>query len=206
MAVGLQLLDEEVRSSLEWALEPFSEQGEEIWTSIAEDLSRVEGAKAAMEGGARNVWLNLESLSTARRQLEPIKAMHTGEREVLDLVIELLDDQLELLLAAADPDTLVAVVSPYGLAPPNPWERLRRMLGFGGSWRTSAEDCPDGVLLMRGEGVPAGERFAPAKTPDVAPTLCYLLGLPVAQYMEGGVVLEAVDPEFLTAHALRVVD
>jgi len=44
------------------------------------------------------------------------------------------------------------------------------------------------------------------KPPDVAPTLCYLLGLPVAQYMEGSVVVAAVTPSFLAEHPLRVVD
>jgi hypothetical protein len=36
--------------------------------------------------------------------------------------------------------------------------------------------------------------------------LCYLLGLPVAQYMEGSVVISAVTPSFLAEHPLRVVD
>ena len=33
-----------------------------------------------------------------------------------------------------------------------------------------------------------------------------LLGLPVAQYMEGSVVVGAVKPSFLAEHPLRVVD
>jgi len=37
-------------------------------------------------------------------------------------------------------------------------------------------------------------------------TLCYLLGLPVAQYMEGSVVVGMVTPSFLEEHPLRVVD
>jgi hypothetical protein len=199
-------LDPAYRASLERALEPFADARGPLWQAVNRDHAVVARVVDWLASGARNVWVRLDALSTARRELEPIKAMHTGEREVLDLVIELLDDQLERLVAAADPETLVAVVSPYGLAPPNPWERLRRTLGFGGDWRTSADDCPDGVLLLRGEGVPAGQRFGVARTPDVAPTLCYLLGLPVAQYMEGGVILEAVDREFLSTHALRVVD
>jgi hypothetical protein len=36
--------------------------------------------------------------------------------------------------------------------------------------------------------------------------VCYLLGLPVAQYMEGGVIVDAVEPEFLAENPLRVVD
>jgi hypothetical protein len=203
---GLQRLDRELRSSLDWALEPFPERGEAIWKSIAADLGRVAGAVAAMEGGARNVWLNLESLSTARRELEPIKAMHTREREVQDLVFEIVDAQLGILLEAAGPEATVAVLSPYGLAPPDSLERLRRLLGVGDDWRSSADTCPDGLLLLAGEGVPENERFSAARMADVAPTFCYLLGLPVPQYMEGGIIVDAVEADFLRRHPLRVVD
>jgi hypothetical protein len=41
---------------------------------------------------------------------------------------------------------------------------------------------------------------------DVAPTLCYLLGLPVAQYMEGDIIVDAIEAEYLASHLLRVVD
>ena len=51
-----------------------------------------------------------------------------------------------------------------------------------------------------------GRRVASVNPPDVAPTLCYLLGLPVAQYMEGSVVVGMVTPSFLEEHPLRVVD
>jgi len=40
----------------------------------------------------------------------------------------------------------------------------------------------------------------------VAPTLCYLLGLPTAQYMEGGIIVDAIAPDFLATHPLRVAE
>jgi hypothetical protein len=40
----------------------------------------------------------------------------------------------------------------------------------------------------------------------VRKTLCYLLGLPVAQYMECGVVIHLVKPSYLATHPLRVVE
>ena len=45
--------------------------------------------------------------------------------------MELVDDHLGTLLGAADPRTLVAVVSPYGLSPPGPFERIKRLLVAG---------------------------------------------------------------------------
>jgi hypothetical protein len=101
---------------------------------------------------------------------------------------------------------LVAVVSPYGLAPPGAIERIKRLFGVGEGWHTSAESSPDGLFILLGEGVKPGRLIAEAGSPDIAPTLCYLLSLPVAQYMEGSVLVDAVEPEFLAEHSLRVVD
>jgi hypothetical protein len=81
-----------------------------------------------------------------------------------------------------------------------------RLLGVGGDWRATAKPCPDGALVLNGPGVVAGGRFSVAFLPDVAPTVCYLLGLSVAQYMEGRVILDAVDPSYLASTPLRVVD
>jgi hypothetical protein len=152
------------------------------------------------------VWVHLETLSLARRYHEPLRPRHTRERLFLELVIELIDEQIGTLLRAADDRTLVAVVSPFGLAPPGSLERLRRTFGGGESWHTSAENSPDGLFILVGDGVDSGRRVAAANPPDVAPTLCYLLGLPVAQYMEGSVVVGAITPAFLAEHPLRVVD
>jgi hypothetical protein len=177
-----------------------------VWRAVGEDRGRVAAALAALDGGAGNLWIYLEGLSVARSELEPLKARHTREREVVELALQLTDDHLGAILAAAGPDATVAVVAPYGLAPPTPWERLQRLLGIGGAWRVSPETNPDGALLLAGPGVAAGRRFTGARLADVAPTLCYLLGLPTAQYMEGGIIVDAIEPEFLATHPLRVAD
>lgn len=201
-----QAFDPGVRSSLEWALEPFPDRAAAVWRAVGEDRGRVAAALAALDGGAGDVWVHLEGLAVARSELEPLKARHTREREVVELALQLVDDHLGAILAAAGGDATVAVVAPYGLAPPTPWERLQRLLGIGGAWRVSPETNPDGALLLAGPGVAAGRRFEGARLADVAPTLCYLLGLPTAQYMEGGIVVDAIEPEFLATHPLRVAD
>jgi hypothetical protein len=199
-------LEPDEQRSLRQALEPFPHQSEEIWNAVLDDQGRVDAAVVALEGGAGDVWVVLEGLMAARTELEPLKARHTLEREVVELALELVDGHLGAIIAAAGPGATVAVVSPYGLAPPRPWERLRRLLGIGGSWRVSPEADPDGVIMLIGPGVASGRRFEEARLVDVAPTLCYLLGLPTAQYMEGGVIVEAIDTEFLATHPLRVAE
>jgi len=199
-------LADEFRSSLELALAPLPGDREAIWGAILDDQAEIAAARQDGAAARGNLWIHLQALGTVRGLLEPVDARDTSQRAVVELVLELLDEQLRTVLSAAGPDRLVAVVSPYGLAPPSSGERLLRLLGVGGDWRASARSCPDGVLVLLGPGIQAGRRSQPARVADVAPTLCYLLGLPVAQYMDGRVVLEAVRPNYLAAVPLTVVD
>ena len=199
-------LDADVQSSIRWTLETFPGRGAVVRDALISDAGRVAAAVEALESGADQVWLHLEALAAARIELEPLKPRHNREREVIALALQLMDDQLREVLAAAGDGATVALVAPYGLSPPSSWERLQRLLGAGGDWRTSAETCPPGLLLLKGPGVKQDRRLDGADLPDLAPTLCYLVGLPVAQYMQGRVVVEAVEPEFLEQHPLRVID
>ena len=200
------LLEPSMNSSLEAALAPFPERRSEIWEAIVRDQARVDSARDALAAGVDDVWIHLETLALVRRYHEPLRRRHTRERRLMELVMELVDQQLESLFDATSPDSVVAVVSPYGFAPPGAFERLKRLFGGGEDWNTSAESCPDGLLVVLGRGVDGAMRGPRAAPPDVAPTLCYLLGLPVAQYMEGSVLVDVIEPAFLTEHPLRVVD
>ena len=57
--------------------------------------------------------------------------------------------------------------------------------------------APPGVLLVVGEGIQPGLHAAAApRSLDVAPTILYLMGLPVARDMEGRVLTEILEPDF----------
>jgi hypothetical protein len=199
-------LEPSMRISLEAALEPLAERRSQIWSAILRDQNRVEAAVSFLDADVDNLWIHLEALSLARRYHEPLRPGHTRKRRFLELMMELVDEQLGELLGAADENTLIAVVSPYGLAPPGSFERLKRTFGGGDDWHTSAESSPDGLFILLGDGVDPGRRVPAASPPDVVPTLCYLLGLPVAQYMEGSVIVGMMEPSFVEEHPLRVVD
>lgn len=194
------------RAPLEQALAAFPRQAAEVRRALERDAVRVEAGLAGLGRGAGSVWIHLEGVATARRLLEPTSPLDIGEREVVGLVFEVVDGWIASLVEAAGPDALVALASPYGLAPPDGWERLRRLLGGGGTWRVSPDQCPDGLLLLAGGPVRSGHVLAGARIPDLAPTLCYLLGLPVAQYMEGRVLVDAIRPEWVAERPMRVVD
>jgi hypothetical protein len=200
------VLEPTMMASVEAALDPLPHERDEIWRAIVRDQLRVDAAVSAIRNGSVNTWIHLESLSVVRRLHEPLRSRDTRQRRLVGQVMELVDDQLAHLFAAAGGETLIAIVSPYGLEPPQSLERIRRLLGLGGTWRASAESCPDGVVVLLGPGVADGARAPSARVPDVVPTMCYLLGLPLAQYMEGGIAVELVEPEFLSDHPLRVVE
>jgi hypothetical protein len=91
---------------------------------------------------------------------------------------------------------VLVVVSGHGLAPTPLWRRLVGALTGTGVGAATHGGPPDGVLLVVGEGIRPGATPTRASVLDVAPTLLYLLGLPVARDMEGRVLTEILEPEF----------
>ena len=61
----------------------------------------------------------------------------------------------------------------------------------------------DGVLMMSGGPIVAGATFAGAHIVDVAPTVLYLMGEAVPDDMDGRVLLEALDDEFVLDHPVQ---
>lgn len=126
--------------------------------------------------------------------------------ETLRQAARLLDDQVHQLWSRLGGEaTLLVVVSPYGMAPPSPWRRLGHLVGHTSEWRVSPSESPDGFVLFSGPGVRPGERLRARRLADVVPTVLYLLELPVARDMAGGVILEAVSDEHTARVPLRRV-
>jgi hypothetical protein len=63
----------------------------------------------------------------------------------------------------------------------------------------------DGIFAISGPGIVAGQDLGSVSLLDVAPTLAYLLDLPVADDLPGAVVTAAFAPDHLTAHPVRRV-
>ena len=92
--------------------------------------------------------------------------------------------------------TCCVVVSGHGLAPTPLWRRLVGTLTGTRVGAASHGGAPDGVLLVVGPGIRPGAVPANASVLDVAPTILYLMGLPVARDMEGRVLTEILEPAF----------
>lgn len=64
----------------------------------------------------------------------------------------------------------------------------------------------EGIIILAGPSIKGGVRLEPASIYDVAPTVLYLMGFPVARDMDGGVLTEALDESLLRETPVRHVD
>jgi predicted AlkP superfamily phosphohydrolase/phosphomutase len=70
-------------------------------------------------------------------------------------------------------------------------------LWFSGSHKSN------GILMMKGADVKEGEGISRRGIVDLAPTILYMLGLEVPSDMEGKVIEEAFEKEFLEQHPIQ---
>lgn len=200
-ATGFEELDANLRAALGPALSASPEAARDARSAFAIAIDLHEAVmERAGESDLGALAVNSRLVAMLRPAWTPQSAGDPSD-EVLRQAARLLDDQLrQLWLRLGGEETLLVVASPYGMASPSPWRRLGHLVGRKSQWRVSPDEAPDGFVLFSGPGVRAGERLRTRRLADVIPTVLYLLELPVARDMAGGVILEAANDE----HASRV--
>jgi hypothetical protein len=103
---------------------------------------------------------------------------------VLDDYYAYVDSLVGDALATLGEDDLLLVVSGFGMEPLTVGKRLLERLVGDERFTGTHERAPDGFLIAYGSAV-APARQARGAVVDVAPTLLYFLGLPVARDMDG---------------------
>lgn len=63
----------------------------------------------------------------------------------------------------------------------------------------------NGVIILQGPGIRKNKMIANARNIDIAPTVLYLLGLPLAKDMDGKMLTEIFEPEFLQRNPNRFI-
>ncbi len=111
-----------------------------------------------------------------------------------------LDARLADLWARTTGPRLLAVVSAYGADPQGGWSRLWGRMAPGRALGGEFLAAPDGVVLLHGPGIRPGALVTGARVVDLAPTLLYGLGFPVARDLDGQVLTAAFEREFLAAN------
>lgn len=103
---------------------------------------------------------------------------------VLEQYYTHLDGIVGRAMTALGPDDLLLVVSGFGMEPLSLGKRvLERIFGDPGL-SGSHERAPDGFVIAYGRQVAKGS-FPRASVVDVAPTILYFLGLPIARDLDG---------------------
>jgi hypothetical protein len=124
---------------------------------------------------------------------------------VLDRYAFLVERWVSDLERDLSPGDVLVVVSTHGLRPTPLWRRLLGALTGTAVTSASHAAAPEGVLIVAGAGVRPGPLPANASVLDVAPTLLYLMGLPVARDMEGRILTEILEPAFARENPLTFI-
>lgn len=123
---------------------------------------------------------------------------------VLDDYYRFADAVVGAALDSLDAGDLLLVVSPFGMQPLTPGKRLlERLVGNPGISGTH-ERGPDGFLLAYGSAVQPG-RPVRAALADLAPTVLYYLGLPVARDMDGAARTDLFRPSFTASRPVAFI-
>ena len=146
-------------------------------------------------------YLDLDLIAEMRAKLESgnltpedIKRIDEEFIKIIGPVYEYSDRILGEFLQRADKDTHIIVMSDHGFK----FEEGR----YGHS---SMKEPPDGIVILSGPAFRKNHRIEGATLLDVAPTLLYLQGIPVARDMDGKILVKAFTQEFLKMNEPELV-
>jgi tetratricopeptide (TPR) repeat protein len=119
---------------------------------------------------------------------------------VVDRVYEQHDRLLAQYLERIDENTVVMLVSDHGFktGAQRPTTDSRVEAATAAEWHARF-----GMFVAAGPGIRRGHELREASVLDIAPTMYALLGMPVAEDLDGRVLEEALEPSFLAEHPLR---
>ncbi|MCM3879570.1 MAG: alkaline phosphatase family protein [Vicinamibacterales bacterium] len=103
---------------------------------------------------------------------------------VLEEYYTYIDGIVGRAMTALGPDDLLLVVSGFGMEPISLSKRTLERLTGDADLSGSHERAPDGFMMAFGHSVGKGN-FPRASVVDVAPTVLYFLGLPIARDLDG---------------------
>jgi hypothetical protein len=123
---------------------------------------------------------------------------------ILDRHYEFLDAEIAHVVDTMGPDDVLLVVSGFGMEPVGLGKQvLARVLGQPDVSGTH-EHAPDGFLLAYGGPVRTGRAHL-GSIVDVAPTVLYFLGLPVARDMDGVARPDVFKPGFTASRPIAFI-
>ena len=114
---------------------------------------------------------------------------------VLDQYYGFIDTLIGRELERLRDNDILLVVSGFGMEPLSPGKRVLEIIAGNPQTSGTHERAPDGFVLAFGASV-AASRPNRASVVDLAPTILYFLGLPVARDMDGFARIDLFKPAF----------
>ncbi len=69
----------------------------------------------------------------------------------------------------------------------------------------SGDHRAEGIFIASGPAIRSGHTLTPAHITDLAPTILYLLGVPIPDDMDGQVLLAAIEPAYQDSHPVQTL-
>jgi len=117
--------------------------------------------------------------------------------DVVERYYVYMDEVVGEFIALADDRTTVVLTSDHGHSGP-------KNRGGVYHWGIAMHD-PTGVIALWGRDIVPGTQLDSPGVLDVTPTLLTLMGLPVADDMDGRVLTEAIEPAFLERYPVTTI-
>jgi len=124
---------------------------------------------------------------------------------VIERYYQYYDQVISRYTAAMKDEELLIVCSPYGIEPLPFWKRLVEWVLGNADVSAYHEQGPDGVVFFYGPGVARGRSADSLRLADIAPTLLYYAGLPVAKDMDGFARTTTFTREFKERNPLLTI-
>jgi len=110
-----------------------------------------------------------------------------------------MDSFIGELLKNVDEKTIVIIVSDHG----------EKAL-YGGHGRHKFQSLHDistpGVIIMHGDHIKGGKNLDHATVLDITPTILYLMGFPIGKDMDGKVLINSIERDFLNKNPIHYID
>jgi predicted AlkP superfamily phosphohydrolase/phosphomutase len=119
-------------------------------------------------------------------------------KDVIPRYYERVDRMIGEILDAIDDDSTVIVCSDHGFRGPN---RTKEGLQLGIQMHSLV-----GVFAAMGPGVRVGARPTDASVLDITPTILALFGEPIGRDMDGYVIKQAIDENYLESHPITYIE
>jgi len=115
---------------------------------------------------------------------------------ILEPIYAYMDRIVGRILESADEKTTIIVVSDHTF-----------ILGKGGMGydHYNMPTLPHGIIIVKGPDIKPGHKIENAHVYDVLPTILHLLGKPAAEDMDGKVIVEAFQDDFMRSHPVQTV-